>query len=189
MSSLSQPHKPRKNSAFLHLMSIHWWMAGFYLILFITGTPMARVPREFFMRSFTYDFHKSVGTLVIALLIWRIAVLLRVWWRKYTKKPPKLTSLWWQKVSLHASLYVFMCVVPMSGLLLSNSYQSNNVKFFGIVLPDVFPENEAMVDLGRNLHFWFAYTFFAFVVLHIIHQKKVAIALWRRLQKTIAKLA
>ncbi|NEP44163.1 MAG: cytochrome b [Okeania sp. SIO2H7] len=189
MTSLNKPHKPRKNSAFLHLMSIHWWMAGFYLILFMTGTPMAQLPREWLIRSLTYDFHKSIGTLVIALLVWRIVVLLRVWWRKYLKKPPKFTPLWWQKVCLHTTLYIFMCIVPISGLFFSNSFKSNNVKFFGIVLPDMFPENEAMVDLGRNLHFWFAYTFLAFIILHIIHQKKVAVSLWKKLRKRVAKVA
>lgn len=181
MSSLQKVAKFRVNSAFKTLMSVHWWMAACYLILFTTGTFMAQLPREFFIRSPLYDFHKSIGTLVVALLTWRILTLLRVVWRKYTKRPPRFTLEWFKTVILHTTLYVFMWVVPTSGFFFSNSFKSNNVKFFGIPLPDIFPQNSAMVDLGRNLHFWLAYIFLAFIVMHIVAQWKVAKALWRRL--------
>ncbi|WP_254444714.1 cytochrome b [Anabaena sp. UHCC 0187] len=166
-------------------MSIHWWMSVGYIILFATGTFMARLPREVFIRSSLYDFHKSMAVLVMAVLTWRILVLLRVWWRKYTKKFPKLTPEWFKTVALHSSLYIFMWAVPVAGFLLSNSYKSNNVSFFGIVLPDIFPQNSEMVDIGRNLHFWLAYTFLAFIILHTIQQKKVVRSLWRKFMKII----
>jgi cytochrome b561 len=78
-------------------------------------------------------------------------------------------------------LYVFMWTVPITGFLLSNSSRPNNVKFFGIVLPDLFPQNSAMVEVGRSAHFWLSYTFLAFVVLHTSAQWKVVRANWRRL--------
>ncbi|MTJ10072.1 MULTISPECIES: cytochrome b [unclassified Anabaena] len=185
MLSANTPPKPRQNSAFKHLMSIHWWMSVGYIILFATGTFMARLPREVFIRSSLYDFHKSIAVLVMAVLTWRILVLLRVWWRKYTKKFPKLTPEWFKTVALHSSLYIFMWAVPVAGFLLSNSYKSNNVSFFGIVLPDIFPQNSEMVDIGRNLHFWLAYTFLAFIILHTIQQRKVVRSLWRKFMKII----
>ncbi|WP_246605561.1 cytochrome b [Sphaerospermopsis torques-reginae] len=166
-------------------MSIHWWMSIGYLILFLTGTIMARLPREIFIRPSLYDFHKSIGALTMAILTWRILVLLRVWWRKYTKKFPKFTPEWLQTVALHTSLYIFMWVVPVTGFLLSNSFKSNNVKVFGILLPDMFPQNSAMVEIGRSLHFWLAYTFLVFIILHSIQQKKVVRSLWKKFTKTI----
>lgn len=185
MSLVNTPSKPRQNSAFKHLMSIHWWMSIGYLILFVTGTLMARLQDEVFIRSYLYDFHKSMAILVMAVLTWRILVLLRVWWRKYTKKFPKFTLEWFQTVALHTSLYIFMWAVPIAGFLLSNSYKSNNVKFFGIPLPDIFPQNSAMVEIGRSLHFWLAYTFLSFIILHTIHQKKVVRSLWRKFTKAV----
>ncbi len=183
MSSL-QPEvsqtKPRVNSAFKHLMLVHWWMAAGYLVLFMNGKLMTELPEEVSFRGTMYDFHKSLGVLVIGLLTWRILVLLRVWWRKYTKRLPKFTPSWFRTFALHFSLYIFMWVVPVSGVFLSNSYQSHNVSLFGIGLPDFFPENKAMLELGRNLHFWFAYTFLAFIILHAIAQWKVIRANWRR---------
>lgn len=185
MSSLAKVTKSRANTAFKQLMSVHWIMAACYLVLFVTGTFMAQLPGELFFRESLYDFHKSMGTLVMALLTWRILLLLRVWWRKYTKRPPKFTKEWFQKFVLHATLYLFMWVVPVTGFLLSNSYKSNNVRFFGITLPDLFPQNSARVELGRSLHFWLAYTFLAFTVLHILAQWKVVRANWRRLSSFV----
>jgi len=173
--------KPRLNSAFKQLMSLHWGMSACYLVLFITGSFMARLPRELFIRGPLYDFHKSLAVLTMALLTWRILTLLQVWWKKYTKRRPKFTKEWYKNVALHVSLYVFMWLVPVAGFFLSNSFKSNNVKFFGILLPDLFPKNPAMVEVGRSLHFWLAYTFLAFVILHILDQKKVVRANWRRL--------
>jgi len=172
--------KGRKTSVFLQLMSLHWAMYYCYLILFLGGIFMVRLPRGASYRGEMYDFHKGIGAFVVALLTLRILILLRVWWKKYTKRKPVLTREWWKKVALHSSLYVFMWVVPVTGFFLSNSYQANNVKVFGMVLPDLFPQNSGMVDLGRGLHFWFAYSFLAFIILHIIDQKKVVKAFWRR---------
>jgi cytochrome b561 len=61
---------------------------------------------------------------------------------------------------------------------LNSAFQ--NVSFFGLVLPDIFPQNKEMVEVGRGLHFWLAYTFLAFVILHMIAQWKVVRANWRR---------
>ncbi|MGL5059757.1 MAG: cytochrome b [Microcoleus sp.] len=185
MSIQQQAAKPRFNSAFKQLMSVHWLMAACYLVLFVVGTLMSQLPRGFFMRDSLYDFHKSIGVLTMALLTWRILVLLQVWWKKYTKRLPKFTMAWYKTFALHASLYVFMWAVPVAGFLLSNSFKNNNVKFFGIVLPDMFPQNSAMVEVGRSLHFWLSYTFLAFVILHTLAQKKVVMANWRRLKNFV----
>ncbi|MBD2364292.1 cytochrome b [Anabaena minutissima FACHB-250] len=174
--------KARVNSAFKQLMSVHWIMAACYLVLFTTGSAMARLSRETPLRSELYDFHKSMGALVVALLTWRILVLLRVWWRKYTKNLPKFTPEWTRKFALHTLLYLLMFAVPVSGFFFSNSYRSNNVPFFGLTLPDIFPQNSSLVDLGRNIHFWIAYTFLALIILHTLQQWKVVKANWRRFQ-------
>ena len=182
MSSTQQAtvKKPRLNSAFQRLMSVHWWMAGCYLILFVGGTFMAQLPRTTF-RGLLYDFHKSIGILTMALLTWRILTLIQVMRKKYMKRLPKFSPQWLKNFGLHALMYVFMWAVPIAGFFFSNSFRSNNVKFFGLLLPDLFPQNEAMVEVGRSLHFWLAYTFLAFIAVHLFFQWKVVKANWRRL--------
>jgi cytochrome b561 len=179
--------KPRQNSAFLRLMSVHWWMARLYVVLFVGGWFMTHVPKDSSYRMMLYDFHKSIGVLTIAILTWRILVLLQVWWRKYTKRLPKLSPSWIKTFILHTLLYVFMWVTPVTGVFLSNSFQTNNVKFFGIGLPDLFPQNSAIVELAKNLHFWFAYVFLAFTILHLIAQWKVVRAHWRQVRQWLQR--
>lgn len=171
--------RPRLNSAFQRLMSVHWWMATCYLVLFTGGTVMAQLPRSPF-RNVLYDGHKSIGVLTMALLTWRILTLLQVVWKKYTRRVPKYSAQWIRNAALHSLLYLYMWAVPVAGFLLSNSYRANNVRFFGLPLPDIFPQNEAMVEVGRSLHFWLAYTFLAFIILHMLVQWKVVKANWRR---------
>ncbi len=173
----------RLNSAFKQLMSVHWWMAIVYVVLFATGTFMSQLERGVSFRGSFYDFHKSMGVLSMALLTWRIFILLQVWWKKYTKRFPKFSWRWFRTVIFHTSLYIFMWAVPVSGVFFSNSFRPDNVKFFGFVLPNIFPQNSAMTDVGRNLHFWLSYSFLVFVVLHTIDQQKVVRANWRRFRQ------
>lgn len=187
--TLTTSSKPRLTSAFQRLMSIHWWMAACYLGLFVGGVVMARLEREVSFRGSLYDLHKSIGVLTLGLLSWRVLVLSQVWWKKYSHRRPKLSGKWWQAFALHTSLYLFMLAVPIAGFLLSNSYQSNNVEFLGFVVPDIFPQNKAMVEVGRNLHFWLAYTFLAFIALHMLLQWKVVKANWRRFINFIQTIA
>ncbi|NBD31434.1 MAG: cytochrome B [Cyanobacteria bacterium] len=180
--------KPKLNSAFQRLWSLHWWMAIAYLILFIGGVWMVRMPQNSFLQNNAYDFHKSMGALTMGLLTLRIFTLQQVWWRKYTHRSPKINSAWVRTFLLHTAIYIFMLAVPISGFFFSNSYQSNNVTFFWLAtLPDLFPENSALVSLGRQVHFWLAYTFLAFIGLHVIDQKKYVRALWRRSTKALQK--
>lgn len=180
MNATPVVRKGKLNSAFKRLMSIHWIMSACYLVLFTTGSGMARLSRGTPFRSELYDFHKSMGALVVALLTWRILVLLQVWWRKYTRNLPKFTPEWQRKFVLHTLLYLFMFAVPVSGFFFSNSFKSNNVRLFGLTLPDFFPQNSNLVDLGRSIHFWIAYIFLAFIILHTLQQWKVVRANWRR---------
>lgn len=76
-----------------------------------------------------------------------------------------------------------MWVVSVTGFFLSNSFQAKNGQFFGMLPPDLFPPNSALLELARNLHFWFAYIFLAFIVVHLIAQWKVIRAYWRHVQK------
>jgi cytochrome b561 len=188
MSDLSSPSatpKRRITSAFQRLMSLHWWMAALYAVLFVGGTYMSQLPREVSFRMALYDVHKSLGLVTLALLTWRILVLLQVWRKKYSRRWPKLTAGWWRNFWLHTTMYGLMWFVPVAGIFLSNSFRPNNVKIFGLPLPDIFPANQAMVDLGRGLHFWTAYSFLALIGLHMLLQWKVVRANTRRLRNFI----
>ncbi len=180
--------QPRSNSAFKQLWSMHAVMATCYLLLLAGGFLMVKMPDNTPLQGNAYSLHKSIGALTMALLTWRIFILQRVWWRKYTRRLPKFTGEWIRTFLLHAAIYLFMVAVPLSGFFLSNSYKSGNVPFFWVAtLPDIFPKNAAVVDLARNIHFWMVYTFLAFIILHAIDQRKYVRSLWRRTTQALKK--
>lgn len=177
--------KPRRNkTAAQKLWFLHWLMAAFYLLLFMGGTYMADLPREVSYRGSLYDFHKTLGVVVMSVLLARIFVLLRVIQHKYRRRLPKLTREWVLTFALHASLYFFMLLVPLSGYFFSNSYGKDVIVFgTNIALPRLFAENKQLAELGRSVHFWLSYTFLSFVVLHMVNQGKYLRSQLRRFSK------
>jgi cytochrome b561 len=161
-------------------------MAAFYLLLFSGGTYMANLPREVSYRGAFYDFHKTLGVVVMSFLLARIFVLLRVIQHKYRRRLPKITREWWLTFAFHASLYFFMLLVPLSGYFFSNSYGKDVIVFgTNIALPRLFAENKQLAELGRSLHFWLSYTFLSVVVLHMVDQEKYLRSQLRRFSKAV----
>ena len=178
--SISAP-KPRLNNVFKQLMSIHWWMAGCYLIVFVSARVMLGVPLAVGWRELLYDAHKSFGVLVLLLLAGRGYLLVRDWGRKYSKHLPKLTSNWYFKTGLHTLLYLLMLAVPLSGYWLSNAYRANNISLFGLPMPDLFPVDAAGLAFAGAAHSRTSKVFAISIVIHFIAQHRFVKANWRRL--------
>jgi cytochrome b561 len=177
---MSAVPKPRLNSVFKQLMSIHWWMAGLYLILFVSGITIERLQDGVSFRELVFNAHKSFGVLVLLFLGWRVFLLLRVWGRKYAKHLPKLTGNWYFKTGLHTLLYVLMFAVPLSGYWLSNAYHDHNISLFGIPMPDIFPVDGEAASQAAAAHSSTSKIFAFLIVSHFIAQHKVVKANWRR---------
>jgi cytochrome b561 len=60
--------KLRLNNVFKQLMSLHWWMAICYLLLFPSGIVMAKFGNEITDQELLFAAHKSFGVLVLLLL-------------------------------------------------------------------------------------------------------------------------
>ncbi|MBW4580743.1 MAG: cytochrome b/b6 domain-containing protein [Tildeniella nuda ZEHNDER 1965/U140] len=183
----SSAPKPQKSAA-QRLWFLHWLMAAFYLVLLAGGIYMADLPREVAYRGSLYTFHKTLGVVVMSLLLARISVLLGVVLHKYRHRLPKTTPHWWRMFALHTALYTFMLLVPLSGYLFSNA-NAKDVVIFGtnIVLPPLIGADKVLAELGRSVHFWLSYTFLAFILLHSLDQRKYLRAVLRRSFKAIAR--
>jgi cytochrome b561 len=173
--------QPRLNSIFKQLMSIHWWMAICYLLLFVSSRIMLKLPPGLSVRELSFAAHKSLGVLVLLLLGWRVYILVRVWARKYTKHFPKLTGNWYFKTGLHTLLYILMLSVPLSGYWLSNAHAAHNVSLFGLPMPDIFPVDTASAAQAGAAHNRTSKIFAILICVHFICQYKVVKANWRRL--------
>ncbi|MBF2098568.1 MAG: SDR family NAD(P)-dependent oxidoreductase [Gloeomargaritaceae cyanobacterium C42_A2020_066] len=95
----------RKVNVFQSLMSIHWVMAACFLILFVVGIPMVRLPEALGVRGLAYSTHKSFGVLVLILLVARMVLLIQASWKRYARRSPRLSLPWLGSVALHSFLY------------------------------------------------------------------------------------
>jgi len=183
----SKPKPAKKKSVAQRLWFLHWLMAGFYLLLFVSGYYMMGLPRLSNGES-AYDFHKTLGVTVMSLLLARIFVLLFVLRHKYRRCQPQRRRKWVRTLALHTVLYFLMLLVPLSGYLAANAPGDRLMIFgTGIALPHLFAVNRQLVEFGGDAHFWLTYTFLAFIVMHIVNQKKYLQAQRRRLFKALLK--
>ena len=158
-------------------MVLHWSVFLLFLSQYVSGSVMMRIERGHKVFGYGqgdwYTWHKSVGLVVIAL------VLLRIVWRKSTRLPDWPDTLAsWEAACMkwtERTLYLCMVVMPVSGYVftLAGGY---NFKLFGAVpLPQLIPKNAAVADVAQVLHITFAFVIVGAVALH------VALALKRHL--------
>jgi cytochrome b561 len=180
MTLTTATDKPkRQNAAFKHLMALHWVMAAFILLLYITGVLVAHSSQASDLARLVSFLHQSFGMLVLMLLIARIFLLLRVVRQRYRRRSPNITVIGLQTMILHSSLYFCMGIVPISGFLLRN-FIGLDTTFFGIPVPPIFTEHEYWVELARSSHFWSSYICLSFIFLHILVHWKVVRAMLKK---------
>lgn len=155
-------------------------MAACFLVIYLVGMVMAPLPDEVLFRGSLYNVHKSFGVLVLGLLLLRILTLLQTFGRTYLKQSPRLTLHWMKTFCLHLVLYLLMLIVPISGILLSNT-AGHDVPFFFVTLPNWFEENRSIVAIAHNLHFWLSYTLLALVAFHMVEQRHFLRKTWKRI--------
>lgn len=168
----------RRNTAFKHLMLLHWIMAAFALSLYITGIFVAHPPQSLLSRLIPF-LHQSLGMLFLILLIARIFLLLRLIRHRQSRRSPKASTNERKSTILHGSLYFFMLIAPVSGFLLRN-FTGLDTTFWGISVPPLFHPQPAWVMLAKSSHFWSSYLFLVFIFLHaLVHWKMIRASIKR----------
>jgi len=155
------------------LWFLHWGMAVAYVIVFCVGLYMVDLPNGDPTVGAFFDFHKSLGVAVMFLMTARIFWVIR-------SLLPNRPKNWLQIAALHTTLYTLMVLVPLSGYFLSNT-GGHEVALFGLPLPTVFGMNKPFKETAELIHTWLAYTFAAFVGLHLVVHAKMITAYGKRL--------
>lgn len=111
-----------------------------------------------------YDLHRSVGTLILAL------VALRLLWRLYSPAPSPVPGLpQWQIRAArftHYAMYVLLFTVPLLGWAGTSAFGAP-IKVFGLFeLPPLLDKNRELAELLVPTHMILALTLVAFVLLH-----------------------
>jgi cytochrome b561 len=161
----------------------HWLMALLILCLLAIGLVMTGIPRSDPLHNTLYGLHKSFG--VVVLCLWLLRVCLRL--ALGTPVLPGTIPAMDQKLAHagHALLYLLMIAMPLSGILMTNSF-GFSVNFFGIMeLPKVIGINKSLGGLFSEFHTYAAYALIGLIVLHVAglikHRLKERVNLLQRM--------
>lgn len=125
--------------------ALHWSMALLILSLIAMGMGMTSLPNSP-LKGTVYTFHKSLGVIVLGLLVFRI------YWRLTNPTPPLPADLpLWQQGAArlnHLFLYIYMTAMALSGTLMS-LLGSKGINWFGLFQLSLPYEN---LEWGQQLH-------------------------------------
>jgi cytochrome b561 len=145
-------------------IALHWIVAALIITALAMGWTMIGMSISP-LKLRVYSWHKWIGVTVLILFfargLWRL-----------THKPPALLPMpAWQRFgahALHAALYFFMLVQPLTGWLYSNAV-GYPVVFLGLIpLPNLVARNKELAKVFDNIHGVSAFVIAALVVCHIL---------------------
>jgi cytochrome b561 len=150
-------------------ITLHWVMAIAFLVMLASGLTMKYLPIEQALKFNLYQWHKSLG--VLLLLTFGLRLLVRL-----TQPIPALPASMKQLEQLaakfgHAALYVWMLALPLSGWVMVSAsvYGLPTIVFGWFEWPHIagIAMNEAIENMAKNAHMILAFSFIALTVGHI----------------------
>lgn len=130
-------------------IGLHWFM-----LLLLAGVYACIELRDFFprgseLRTLLKTWHFMLGLSVFGLASLRLIVQLAGTAPSIDPEPPR-----WQQVSaklMHVALYALMIGMPLAGWLILSA-EGTPVPFFGLHLPALISENQALAELIADVH-------------------------------------
>ena len=143
---------------------LHWLMAILVVVMVGVGLTLPRIgPGP--VTNALYEIHKSIGMLVLALVLVRLAVR----WRLGAPEPVSGMPAWqrWAAGTSHALLYALMVLVPIAGWA-ATSACCRPVNFLW-TLPATLPvpADNALAKQVFQLHFAMAFVLIGVVAVHV----------------------
>ena len=143
---------------------LHWVVAAMLLVQYPLGWLMQQIPKDPpGQRANIFNVHKSIGFVILALMVARLA------WRLGHPAPALPAMPRWQAGlarATHAALYVVLLALPLSGYL-GSVFSGYPVKFFGVVLPAWGAKNVQLKDLMSTVHLALGWVLATGFVLHM----------------------
>lgn len=140
---------------------LHWAIAALLAFQVAVGWALEDLGSHGF---FLYQWHKSVGMLILGLTLARIAV------RYWKPRPAKLEGGWQGALAsvVHVGLYAFMLGAPLTGwALVSTAKVKVPTLLFGILPLPHLPLPAASHTLAENGHGLLAWIGIALFLLHV----------------------
>jgi cytochrome b561 len=143
---------------------LHWLVAICVLTTAPVAIAMTRVG-EGPTRDTLYNFHKSLGVLILILMILRLTNRLVV---GAPMAEPEIER--WQKIvsaAVHTSFYVLLLAMPIVGYIANSAYGAPT-PFFGLFeLPPIVDKNEALATPLFTIHRWVGWLLIILVLTHV----------------------
>jgi cytochrome b561 len=143
---------------------LHWLIAACVLTTAPVAITMTRLDKGS-TQDMLYNFHKSLGVLILILMILRLINRLAV---GAPIAEPGIEP--WQKAvsaTVHTSFYVLLLAMPIVGYIANSAYGAAT-PFFGLFeLPTIVEKNEALSTPLFTLHRWVGYLLILLVLTHV----------------------
>ena len=143
---------------------LHWLVAACVLTTLPVALAMGRVG-EGPTQDLLYNLHKSLGVLILILMVLRLINRLVVG----APAPDPSLEPWQRAVSsaVHGALYVLLIAMPVVGYIANSAYGAPT-PFFGLfTLPKIVADNQALATQLFTLHRWTGFLVIALAGMHI----------------------
>jgi cytochrome b561 len=145
--------------------AVHWAIAILAILVVALGWAIPGAPRGGDSRELVLFLHRSVGLLILILMVFRIL------WRVTHAPPPFPAGFPRLEAAAahadHALLYVLFLVMPLSGLL-NAAAAGHPVSFFGLfAIPPLIPENPPLAKVAIAVHLAGQFVVYALVAIHV----------------------
>lgn len=154
----------------LFTIVLHWTVA--LVVIFLASTGLYMVENEAWD---LYPIHKSIGVLIFAVILVRVA------WRLYNGLPKPVGNYakyqHFLAVVTHWTLLIATVIMPISGMMYSG-FSGHGFGIFDLVLVEtnhdpnvewgVIPYNETLSSVGQRVHSAAGYILIAALALHLI---------------------
>jgi cytochrome b561 len=145
--------------------AVHWAVAVLAFVVVGLGWAMLTTPRGGDSRELLLLLHRSVGLLILALMVFRTV------WRLTHPPPPFPPGFPRIEAAAahadHALLYVLLLVMPLTGLL-NAAAAGHPVNFFGLfAIPPFLPQDVRLSQLAVAIHLGGQFAVYALVAIHV----------------------
>jgi len=147
------------------IIALHWLTLALILVQFGLAQVMRDEARDLISRFTLYQWHKSIGLSVAALVLLRLAL------RLVLSEPQPVAMPPWQRLAaagVQAGLYLCLIVLPLTGLLIVSAapIQIPTLLYGWIAVPHPIGPDKAIYEAMLRLH---EALFLALAVLAAIH--------------------
>ena len=130
-------------------IGLHWVMLLLLAAVYACIELRGNFPKGSDIREGLKTWHFMLGLAVLALVIVRLAARFMAPTPRIEPAPPN----WQNRLAtlMHVALYVLMIGMPLLGWL-TLSAEGKPIPFFGLQLPPLVAENEALADWVQEIH-------------------------------------